>query len=311
MSEKLISKIEKEDIKAPQIEAGGTAIVFQRHERYNRDRSAEDAGSIDPESSDDTIRQDRQFFEDLLVQEAADGVETMVLFVSSDTQYAGKGRRSLETGQLAQDAARSVFEEAGIDANERVLNFHPNFKTSRFEETGQDIRPVRGIVEPKIFDENPDFVKELGKKFNPEELQAEIESQRSDVQLSPEAFGAYEADLPEVVEMRERHGAEGVHDILDRTKTSLKVLERYSRVFHANNPNKRLVIWATSHYDTISPLVKDATDTEFSEYVPVDYGGGVVINVPPKGEGQTTLEAQGAQVPLILGKEAVEQAVKN
>lgn len=301
MAENLIPKIEKDDIKAPVIEAGGTAIVLQRHEKYNRDRSAEDAGSIT--ESEETIKQDTKFFEDILRQEEADGVETVVLFVSSDTQYADKGRRSMETGQLAQDVAAQVFADAGVDPNQRIINFNPNFSTNRSKETDQDIRPMKGIVEPKIFDDTPDFVKELGKKFNPPELQAEIDAQRSDVQLSPQAFGAYEADLPEVKELREKHGAEGVHDILDRTKKTLKTLERYAGAFHANNPNKRLVIWATSHYDTISPLVKDATGTSFEEFVGVDYGGGVVIEVPPKHEGgETTLSAKGQKVALPLGK---------
>lgn len=301
MSEK-VSKIEKTDIKAPEIPAGGTAIVLQRHEKYNRVRSAADAGSIT--ESEATIAQDTAFFRDLLDQERVDGVETVVLFVSSDTQYAGKGYRSMETGQLAQDAATEVFTEAGLDPNERIINFNDEFSTNGFDATGQAIRPVKGIVEPRMFDESPEFVKELGRTFNPPEDQEEIDARRTDMQLSPRAFAMYEEDIPEVVEMRARHGGvEGVHDIVDRTKRSLRMLERYARVFHKANPDKRLVIWATSHYDTISPLVKEATDTDFSEYLGVDHGGGVVIEVPPTGE--TTLSAQGQKVALPLGRMSV------
>ena len=75
-------------------------------------------------------------------------------------------------------------------------------------------------------------------------------------------------------------------------------------MFHKANPGKRLVIWATSHYDTISPLVKEATDTDFSEYLGVDYGGGVVIEVPPTGE--TALDIRGQKVALPLGKVGVQ-----
>lgn len=303
-----IKKIEKADIKAPEIAPGASAIVFQRHEKYNRNRKAEDAGSISPEDSEETIQIDREFFEDLLRQEQSDGVEAVVLFVSSDTQYAGRGRRSMETGQLAQDAAVEAFAAAGIDPAERILNFNPRFSTGKFEPTNQDIRPMKGIVEPKIFDDTPDFVRELGRMYNPPELQEEIEARRSDVQLSPQAFGAYEADVPEVQELREKHGAEGVGDILDRTQKSLKVLKRYAEVFHKNNPNKRLVIWATSHYDTISPLVKDATSTGFEEYLPVDYGAGVVISLPPEG-GEATFEAQGVKVALPLGRLGVGSSI--
>ncbi len=301
MDELTIPRVEKEDIAAPHIAPGGTTIVLQRHEKYNRDRSADDAGSISPENSGATIDVDRQFFEDVLAQEQTDGAETVVLFVSSDTQYAGKGRRSLETGQLAQDTAAEVFAAAGIDPAQRIINFNPNFNTHRSSDTDQDIRPMRGIVEPKMFDEHPEFVKELGRMFNPPELQEEIDARRTDVQLSPRAFGAYEEDAPEVKELRERHGAEGVHDIVDRTKKSISVLERYSRFFHAKNPDKRLVIWATSHYDTISPLVKDAQGADFGEYVPVDYGAGIVMNIEP-GSTDVELQAQKQKIALPLGR---------
>jgi hypothetical protein len=307
MSEIQIPKIEKSDIVAPEIPEGGTAIVLQRHERYQRARDAENAGSIFPEDAELTRANDEAFFDTVLSEEGDS--ETMFLFISSDTQYAGKGRRSLETAQVAQDAAVAVMERKGIDPKTRIINFNPDFRTNGHDETGQAIRPEKKLREPKMFDETPDFVKELGKKFNPPNVQAEIDAQRTDVQLSPQAFAAYEADDPEVVKMREQHGAEGVYDILDRTKKSIRVLERYAQAFHASNPGKRLVIWGASHYDTISPLVKDATDTEFDEFVPVDYGAGVVINVPPKGEGETTLEAQGQRIALDLGRRSVKSEV--
>ncbi len=308
-----ISKVEKTDIEAPIIEAGGTAIVFQRHEKYDRTKDVETTGSITPEGAMDTKARDLEFFSEILGHD--DDGETMVLIVSSDTQYGGKGRRSMETAQLAQDAAVEAMNELGIDPNERIINFNSSFRTKGLEATGQAIRPMGGIVEPKMFDENPEFVRELGRRFNPAELQEDIEARRTDVQLSPRAFAMYEEDIPEVEEMREQFGVdgkpvEGVHDIVDRTKDSLAILERYARMFHARNPGKRLVIWASSHYDTISPLVKEVTAQGFDAYVPVDYGAGVVIEVPPKEKGgETTLKAQGIRVALELGKKAFDEIV--
>ena len=46
---------------------------------------------------------------------------------------------------------------------------------------------------------------------------------------------------------------------------SLRVLERYARLFHAKNPDKKLVIWAASHYDTISPLANEKNIHGYSE----------------------------------------------
>jgi hypothetical protein len=294
MTELQISKIEKQDIKVPVIEPGGTAIVFQRHERYERDHTSDRAGSIFPEHAEAAKERDLAFFRDLLAKEEP-GQETMFFFVSSDTQY-DSGRRSLETGQLAQDAAIEAMTELGIDPNSRILNLSDDFITKDFKETNQRIRPMVGLREPQIFNQ-PEYIAHLKNKYGEEDGPG--------TGLSQAAWGAHEADLEK--EVREKHGAEGVHDILDRTKESLRVLRRYSRVFHKQNPNKKLVVWATSHYDTISPFVKEATNTDFSEYLPVDYGGGVIINISPNGE-ETILKAQGQEIALELGRVATDKS---
>lgn len=296
MSEKLISKVEKTDIVIGPLARGETAIVLQRHEKYNRDHDAENAGSINLDAADATYNRDLQQFEELLAD--GEGAErTFVLFVSSDTQYAGKGRRSLETGQLAQDAARQAMQEAGVNPGSHILNINDAFDIDKSKETGQDIRVMRGLIEPQIFEteESRRYVDYLREKYGTENGPGNG--------ISPDAWAAHETDAEK--EVREAHGAEGVRDILDRTKHSLAVLERYARIFHANNPDARLVIWATSHYDTISPFVKDSTEVGFDEYIPVDYGAGVVLHVPAEPNGETELRAQGHLVAVKLGKNAI------
>jgi len=283
MSEIKIDKIEKSDIIAPQLEVGASVIVFQRHEQYERNSQADNAGSIIPDVIENAKQRDKDFFFEVLARDSIDS-ETMVLFVSSDTQYAGNGYRSMETAQVAQDAAVEAMSELGINPAERILNFNPAFKTNNFEATGQSVRPDKNIREPQIF-ESMDYVSYLKEKYGG---------------LTPEAWAAHEMDAEK--EKREEFGAESVFEMLERTKKSIKIMERYSRVFHANNPNKKLIIWATSHYDTISPLVKDATDTGFDTFVPVDYGAGVVIELGKDSE--PTLSAQGQKVALKLGRKA-------
>lgn len=287
-----IQKIEKIDIQAPRLEAGESAIVFQRHERYNRDRNAADAGSLAPEHADAAYQRDVEFFQDVLGQDSPESGETMVLFVSSDTQYAGKGRRSMETAQLAQDAASEVMTSLGINPSERIINLNPDFKTDNFTPTGQAIRPDKKIREPQIFD-TPGYVDYLRDKYGGEDGPG--------AGISPKAWAMHEMDAERKV--REQHGAEGVHEMLGRTKQSLALVERYASIFHANNPNKKLVVWMASHYDTLSPLVKDAQGMSFEEYVPVDYGAGVVIELSKDAEPVMT--AQQQRVTLDLGEKAV------
>jgi hypothetical protein len=293
MSELTIPSAEKSDITAPTIEPGGTALVLQRHERYERDRNSDNSGSLLPDPSEATSQNDKAFFEDVLAQENIDGKEAMVLFVASDTQYNQKGYRSIETGNIAQNAAIETFEAHGIDPSKRIINLNSDFSTKIHSPTGNNLRPFHKLREPKIFD-IPEYVNFLREKYGSEDGEG--------AGISKAAWAAHEDDREKKV--RERLGAEGVHDVVDRTKFSINVLRRYAKAFHASHPNKRLVIWATTHYDTISPLIKYATDTSYDEYIPVDYGGGVVISVEPSSEN-AELIAQNHKISLKLGKQSI------
>ena len=287
MSEKPI-KIEQADIIVPSLKVGETALVFQRHGEYNRDRDAAGAGSLLKESADTITEADKQWFMDLLAN-PDNRDNTFVLFVSSDTRYAGKGFRSLETGQLAQDAAVQVMEDLGINLKERIINLNLSFKMARSTETDQNIRPMPGIREPEIF--NPadaEYLHYLQVTYGYADKIAQTG-------ISPRGWAFHEMDAE--IEARKKTNAEGQEELIDRTKTSLALLERYSRVWHATNPGKKLVIWATSHYDTINPLVKEINGELREEdgsladtYQPVDYGGGIVIKF--SGDKNATVETR-------------------
>lgn len=296
MSEVKIQKIEKEDIRAPHLAVGTSAIIFERHERYVRDPDAENAGSLVPEDAAAALTRDREFFREVFEQDT-DHDETMVLFISSDTQHAGKGYRSMETALLAQSAAIQVLEELGLDPNERIINLNSDFSTHGFAPSDQTaaipVRPDKRLREPQIFD-TPEYVQHLLDTYGAEE--------GSSNRLSTEAWAAHEMDAEQA--LREELGAEGIRDIIDRTKKSLALMERYARVFHAKNKNAKLIIWVDSHYDTISPLIKDATAVGLDVHIPVNYGAGVVIELDP---GQDpTIVAQGQRVELHLGSAAAK-----
>lgn len=299
MLEQQPSKIEIQDIVTPKLGAGDTSIVFQRHGIYSRDRRAENAGSITPESAEAMRVHDLNFFKEILSQP-----DVYVLFTSSDTQYAEKGYRSLETAQVAQDAAVEAMLDADIDPMERIINFNPSYKTATHEPTDQAIRPLYGIREPQIF--HPDdkqYLKYLGETYG-------YADEENKVGLSPRAWAAHEMDAEP--EERKKTSAEGQDDLIERTESSLAILERYAKIWHANNPGKRLVIWTASHYDTINPVAKKADGTLRSldgtltdAYQPVDYGGGVIINVPAEPEKDKTLQRRDSKTAIHFGKSAV------
>lgn len=289
MTELLIPRIEEEDIKAPQLRAGGTTCVLQRHGPYQQDRTAENAGSLTDTS---VYKRDAAFFDDLLNQETSAGPKTMFLFAASDTNYAGKGYRSMETTALALQAAREALQARGLDPNERIINLNPAFHTDRFPNADEPVRALPRLREPQLWEpETAGYVAHLLQKYG--------DSESGD--LSTEAWQAHESDSER--DDRMLAGAEGIYEIIERTKQTLDLLGRYANIFHASNPNTHIVLWAGTHYDTISPLVKDATGTPLEQYIPVANGAGVVIDFPPGGEAY--LQAQDKRVKLRLGKRAV------
>lgn len=299
-----IEKITTQDIDVTQLAKGETSIVFQRHGKYNRDPAADDAGSISRENAAELYEHNKEFF-DRLVRQG----DIYILFVSSDTQYAGKGHRSLETAQVAQDAATESLIEAGLDPGEHIINLNPAYSTARHEQTDQDIRPMVGLREPQIF--NPDdvaYMQTLQEKYGYADEDAKAG-------LSPKAWAMHEMDTE--VEARRQTNAEGEEDLIARTDMSLAVLERYARIWHAAHPGKRLIIWAASHYDTISPLIKrvdgtlrNADGTLSDAYQPVDYGGGISIRIPAQPEGDVSLERRaGKQAKVSFGKTATRHSV--
>ncbi|HEU5005080.1 MAG TPA: hypothetical protein VFT49_03275 [Candidatus Saccharimonadales bacterium] len=314
MSELTIPSIEKEDISPPKIEAGGTAIVLQRHEKYDRDRSSERSGSVFEDAAEAAKERALAFFKELLSNEDPNS-PTYVFFGSSDTQYNNKGRRSLETAELAQQACIEVMESLGINPAERILNLNTNHSLKKFDsnQQGQDlnIRPIIKLREPNIFGDHDNhrlggIDKEAAAKSGDRryfDYMIQKHGSEGDEAWTPEVWAIHEKDGEE--EKRRELGAEGVYDILDRTKRALAGLARYSEAFHDKNPEAKLLLWVTSHYDTISPLVKDAQGISLKgdEYLKVDYGGGVVINLPKGGE--TVLEARSQKVPLAIGRVAV------
>ena len=122
----LPTKIEKSDIKANPGAAGTTEIVLQRHGAYVRDREDPNVGSLSVESAAAEHAAAVKYFEDYILsvpeQERKD---VAILVVASDTQYFDGGRRSLETGSIAQSAAAEVLKRYGLSSDQIINTLLP------------------------------------------------------------------------------------------------------------------------------------------------------------------------------------------
>lgn len=263
----LPTKLFKEDIQPKPGESGSTQIILQRHGAYERDRYSENVGSLPPESAhiehEAALKYFENYFADLSEQERQN-VE--ILIVSSDTQYFEGGRRSLETATEAQKAAEEVLKKYGIPVDHIINN------TRRLSGEGGP-RTMPKLREPNFLNESPDFLDFMLKEYG---------------DVNQDFFVAFEEDKHK--DIREKMGAEGPDEIADRTAFTIRVLARYAEAFHRANPNKRLIIWGSTHYDTISPFVKrDVFGEPKEKQLLVDYGGGFTIDIDPGGTATTEL----------------------
>jgi len=272
------------DLSPRELAIGDTEIVFQRHGKYQRDENSPERGSLTEEAQLDERNSALEFFrqqiESIPINERGN---FFLLVLASDTHYLGDsdaGMRSTETANLVLDAAKEILSEYGLSENQ-ILNHSTDIKGDG------EARPTPILREPKIFDESPDFVDFLKDKY-------EKSTEYGDGSMFWQAF---EGDWEN--EKRQEMGAEGPDEMADRLQKSLDILSRYSKFFHYKHPESRLVIWATSHYDTISPYAKrELLGLDKDTFLGVDYGSGIAIKVSPSGDGDTIINNTSYKVPI-------------
>jgi len=258
------------------IGVGETEIVLQRHGRYIRDRENPNVGSLTPEAIQvETESADRYFTELMDGLSHEELSSTYFLFVASDTVYAGGGMRSYETVSIAQRVAETLLAERDVSTDNILNNSHD------LHAKGAP-RPMATLREPKMFEKSPDFVQFLSDKYG---------------DLGKDFWVAFEEDREE--ETRKALGAEGPDEIADRMKMATRALSYYAAQFHRAHPGRRLVVWAGTHYDTISPFIKrDVLQQAKSAEVFVGHGGGVTIALDAQMQAQANINGQKYPVEL-------------
>lgn len=92
MTERNPHKIEQADIVVPKLSQGETAVIFQRHGKYNRDRGAQDAGSLFTDDAERIKSADEQWFHDVLAEERKTPTYCLFLAILSTLERAPKPR---------------------------------------------------------------------------------------------------------------------------------------------------------------------------------------------------------------------------
>ena len=236
----------------PMINEFQTQFVFQRHCNYDRNN-----GLLLPES----VSKQKEIVKSFIVNMSNiitldDLKNTYFLFTSSNTISSVDFKRCVETTNIAMKYISEFLKSNNISLD-HIINF--NEKSNYNNQVHED----KLLTEPKMFTDSTGYLDYLKTKHNGININFWID---------------FEEDLSK--EVREQLSAEGPDEIVERAVRYINVLSRYANIFNLKYPNSRLIIWNGTHYDLISPLVKQKIlDWEKFDIVNVDYCGGISLVV--------------------------------
>lgn len=243
----------------PDFKSGETQIIFQRHANYDKTTGE----MLDTEN---TTLVDYNYFKTLLSSLSDEERENLyILFIASDTKNAANGlERAVVSTDIAKQVVSSIFENYGL-SDSHIIN-NTNFNGN--------VRIDKNLIEPKMFIDKTGYFEFLKKKYNG---------------VNIDFWTAFEEDLDR--EYRLQIFGEGPDEIVDRAFNYLTIVKRYSDYFHSVKPNSRLIVWSGTHYDLISPLVKQLiVKLDKDAVVPVDYNGGIAVTVTEDGKFITSID---------------------
>lgn len=227
----------------PMINKNQTQLIFQRHCNYDRTN-----GGLILDSLDNQKIVVSSFIDSL----DSDLENTYFLFTSSGAISSDNFKRCIETTNIAMELIKQFLQENNISTNHIInLNEESNYNNS--------IRESKQISEPQMFTDSTGYLEYLIDKHGGINIDFWID---------------FEEDLSK--EKREEFSSEGPDQIVERAVFYINLLQRYATYFHTKYPNSKLIIWNGTHYDLISPLVKQRIlNLEKSDVVNVEYCGGI------------------------------------
>lgn len=234
----------------PQAKLNETQIILQRHCNYDKEK-----GGLIPESVNIQKEVVNKFNEIMNSQSSNEELRnTYFLFVSSGTISTSNFKRAKETTNIAMNEVKKFFENNSISSN-NILNLDLDANYNR------EVREDKHLTEPSMFTDSSGYLEYLKEKHGG---------------INKDFWIDFEGDLS--IEKRKKFNTEGPEEIVNRAVRYLNVLKRYSDYFHKKNPNSRLIIWNGTHYDILSPLVKQRIlNYDKEDIVKVDNCGGLSV----------------------------------
>jgi len=286
------SKITSRDIILPLPDKGETIVILQRNaEDYQgrinqKDLSNETAliGDLLPESitnSYDCAKVTLTDFLDRLSVEDRNQVDFLI--IASDPRLGVRNiehKESLRTINTAKEVLRAVkdiIKKYGL-SEEQLINSTATPDCSVVE--------ISEIKEEKTFVDYPELMEFV---------------ERKSTETGEDWWNIYEKDL--YFEERENLRIEGADSIRKRMYQFMSFVGGGTN-YHKSNPNRRLVFWAITHFDTITPylqgLLKDLNQAR--KVPPVDFLGGITLHINKTGVSEVFFGEKKSPVRIDYSK---------
>ncbi|OGE31667.1 hypothetical protein A2631_00780 [Candidatus Daviesbacteria bacterium RIFCSPHIGHO2_01_FULL_44_29] len=280
-SQPKVERVTITDLRPVTPERGGSVLVLQRNAKDKDNRKlpkdSPDFGKLDAGEPEATQAQSKEFFDQIFAELTPEERSTVdILIVGADTTLnmpdgrTSPHKRGFDTAEHVLTGVQDAMKEFSV-AQAQLLN-----------KLGKPIELTSGrLKDLKMMEDSPEFVQFLVNKYG----------------SGQEFWNAYESDVEK--ETRTRMKAEGPVEIADRVGQYMGTLDNAMKLYHQSHPGRRAIVWAVSHYDSISPFLKQkVTGQPLEDYLPVDNRGGVVFNIKPSGESSTQVQGQSYQVNL-------------
>ena len=265
--------ITKEDIIVTLPELGETIIVLQRNaEEY---RSGTKVGQLLPEAAtmayNCTTTVLTELFASLTTTERA---KVDVLVIASDPRLGVRNKihtesmRSIDTAKEVLRAANDAMQASTI-AKKQLLN------TTAVPDGG--VVEISEIKTALPIHDSPELIEFLQTKG------------------AKNIWDNYHRDTYKTE--RETTGIEGPKEIAERLDNFLSCVQA-TKNYHVCNPNRRLVFWMVTHFDTIAPYLELITEDLPSGTYPVDHLGGIILHIKKDASTVVTVQKNTYQTNL-------------
>lgn len=289
-------RITESDLRVILPNIGETVFVLQRNAKDERNPESDNYGHLTPEAQEKTRNDAKVYFErilNILSKEEKGQLEILIVASGAELtapegpEYNSPHQRALETAAEIMEAARESLQKFNLSEKQIINSSLPAIRGKRAKSGVKDIAEFdEDLGPPKILTDSPEYLRFLIEKYG----------------TGKELWVAYEADKDK--NERERFGAEGVEDIAERMRVFVKFLARYGKILNSRQEDKRLIIWAVGHYDSLSPFIKNnilrRSVTEY--YLPIETGAGITLEFDKEGRAKTEIGNQKFDVILEADK---------